>query len=76
MHKGGKMELIITTSIFSFIIIFITVFQMIRVYGIAYKRAELTTQKYIFLTIITSVTGVIIASMLPVVYQILFDFIL
>ncbi|MED3623045.1 hypothetical protein [Neobacillus thermocopriae] len=66
------MEVIIT-SVCSAIIIFITVFYMLKAFKIAYKRNEISFQKFIFISISSIITGVIIASVFPIGYQKIFD---
>ncbi|WP_339211395.1 hypothetical protein NSQ41_07950 [Aeribacillus sp. FSL K6-8210] len=65
---------VMAASVFSAIIIFITVFSMIRVFIIAFKRKEITLRKFIIFTISSIVTGLIIASVLPFVYQKIFHY--
>ncbi|KZM54385.1 hypothetical protein A3Q35_01880 [Aeribacillus pallidus] len=66
---------VMAASVFSAIIIFITVFSMIRVFIIAFKRKEISLRKFIIFTISSIVTGLIIASVLPFVYQKIFHYI-
>ncbi|REJ18856.1 MAG: hypothetical protein C6W58_06405 [Bacillaceae bacterium] len=65
---------VMAASVFSAIIIFITVFSMIRVFIIAFKRKEISLRKFIIFTISSIVTGLIIASVLPFVYQKIFHY--
>ncbi|RJS59016.1 hypothetical protein [Bacillus sp. PK3_68] len=60
---------VILTSIFSAIIIFITVFYMVKVFIVAYKRKEISTRKFIAFSASSILIGVIIASVLPFAYQ-------
>jgi heme/copper-type cytochrome/quinol oxidase subunit 2 len=64
---------VILISIFSAIIIFITVYFMIKVFIIAYKRNEITLRKLRVSVTTSIVIGLIIASSLPFGYQKLFD---
>ncbi|MBP1969855.1 hypothetical protein J2Z83_001963 [Virgibacillus natechei] len=48
---------VILISIFSAIIIFITVYSMIKVLNIAYKRGEITLKKFRFLVTFSIVIG-------------------
>lgn len=65
---------VMAASVFSAIIIFITVFSMIRVFIIAFKRKEISLRKFIIFTISSIVTGLIIASVLPFVYKKIFHY--
>ena len=67
---------VIMTSVFSAIIIFITVFSMIKVLSIAYKRKEISMAKYRLYAASFIVAGIIIAVMLPVGYQKIYEVIL
>ena len=64
---------VILISIFSAIIIFITVYSMIKVLNVAYKRKEITLRKLRVLVTISIVIGLLIASSLPFGYQKIFD---
>ncbi|WP_078378703.1 hypothetical protein [Sutcliffiella halmapala] len=66
---------VILVSIFSAIIIFITVFFMMKAFIIAYKRNELSLRKFIVLSNSSIVIGILVASVLPFGYQGIFDFI-
>lgn len=63
------------TSVFSAIILFITVFSMIKVFVIAYKRNEISLRKFIVFSTTSIVIGSIIAIVLPFGYQKIFDYI-
>ncbi|TDX39463.1 hypothetical protein DFO72_11059 [Cytobacillus oceanisediminis] len=67
---------VILISIFSAIIIFITVFSLIKVISIAYKREEISVLKYRVLAASFIVIGILIALVLPFGYQRIFDIIL
>ncbi|MFS0862365.1 hypothetical protein [Fredinandcohnia sp. 179-A 10B2 NHS] len=67
---------LVVTSLFSALIIFICVFQMIRVYKITVERNQLTVRKGVLYSIITSVVGLIIASVLPFGYSKIIELIL
>ena len=67
---------VILTSIFSAIIIFITVFSMIRVLSIAYKRKEISTLKFSILSVSFIGVGMLISTILPFGYQKLFEMII
>lgn len=67
---------VILISIFSAIIIFITVFSMIKVLGIAYKRDEISILKYRVLATSFTVIGMLVVSLLPFGYQKIFEIIL
>lgn len=74
--KGGTSKMpVILTSVFSAIIIFITVFSLIKVLNIAYKRREISMLKYRILAISFIVVGVSIASILPYGFQRVFEII-
>ncbi|MEG9295277.1 hypothetical protein V6B33_02345 [Mangrovibacillus sp. Mu-81] len=60
---------VILTSVFSAIIIIITVFSMIKVFIIAYKRNEISQRKIVVYSTSVIVIGVIVASILPFGYQ-------
>jgi hypothetical protein len=66
---------VILTSVFSAIIIFITVFSMMKVFSIAYKRNEISLRKYIVFSTSSIVIGVTVASVLPFGYQKIFEYI-
>jgi hypothetical protein len=68
------MEVILIT-IFSAIILFITVFYMMKAFIIAYKRNEISLRKFIILSTTSIVIGVLVASVLPFGYQEIFDYI-
>lgn len=65
----------ILTSVFSAIIIFITVFFIMKVLIIAYKRNEISLRKFIGLSTSSITIGVIVACVLPFGYQKIFDYI-
>lgn len=67
---------VIMTSVFSAIIIFITIFSMIKVLSIAYKRKEISLSKYRLYGTSFIVAGIIIASILPFGYQKIYEIIL
>lgn len=67
---------VILISHFSAIIIFITVYSMIKVLSIAYKREEISVLKYRVLATSSIVIGILVASVLPFSYQRIFDIIL
>lgn len=71
--KGGSKMEVILISIFSAIIIFITVYSMIKALNIAYKRKEITVKKLRVLIIASIGIGLLIASSLPFVYQKIYD---
>lgn len=64
---------VILTSVFSTIIIFITVYSMVKVLGIACKREEISVPKYRILVTSFVVIGILIATVLPFGYQRIFD---
>ncbi|WP_042457221.1 hypothetical protein [Neobacillus dielmonensis] len=66
---------VILTSVFSAIIIFITIFFMIKVFLIGYKRNEISFRKFIIFSTSSIVIGVIVASVLPFGYQKIFYYI-
>jgi FtsH-binding integral membrane protein len=68
-----KMEVILT-SVFSAIIILITVFFMMKVFIITYKRKEISLRKFIMLSVSSIVIGVIVASVLPFGYQKIYQY--
>lgn len=72
---GRKMEVTLV-SIYSVIIIFITVTALIKVFNIAIKRKEISKQKYKFLVTSCIMIGLLIASILPFGYQKIFEFML
>lgn len=67
---------VILTSIFSAFIIFLTVFSMIKVLSIAYKRKEISMSKYRVYASSFIVAGIIIAAILPFGYQKIYEMIL
>jgi hypothetical protein len=64
---------VILTSVFSAIIIFMTVFYLMKAFNIAYKRNEISLRKFIVFSTSSIVIGVIVASVLPFVYQKIWD---
>ncbi|MCO0598563.1 hypothetical protein ACFRH9_13105 [Peribacillus butanolivorans] len=66
---------VILASVFSAIIIVITVYSMLKVCLIAYKRNEISLQKFIIFTTSSIVIGLIVASVLPFGYQKVIDYI-
>jgi FtsH-binding integral membrane protein len=65
---------VILTSVFSAIIILITVFFMMKVFIITYKRKEISLRKFIMLSVSSIVIGVIVASVLPFGYQKIYQY--
>lgn len=61
------------TSIFSAIIIMITVISMNRVFYIALQRREVSRRKYLVLASSSVVVGFLIASILPFAYEHIFQ---
>jgi hypothetical protein len=66
------MELILI-SIFTTIIIFMTVYSLIKVLNIAYKRGEISLRNCRLLVTSSIVIGLFVGSTLPFVYQKMFD---
>lgn len=60
-------------SLFSIIIIFITVFSMVKVFNIAYQRKEITRKNFRIYVASAVVIGVCIAVILPYGYQYMFE---
>ncbi|KGX92330.1 hypothetical protein N781_16350 [Pontibacillus halophilus JSM 076056 = DSM 19796] len=56
-------------SIFSSIIVVMTVYNIIRVLNIAYKRKELTLRKFVLYSTVSIAIGVSVTSVLPFGYQ-------
>jgi hypothetical protein len=67
---------VILISLFSAMIIVITVYSMIKVLGIAYKREEISVLKFRVLATSFIATGIILAVLLSFGYQRIFDLIL
>ncbi|WNF25015.1 hypothetical protein [Mesobacillus jeotgali] len=67
---------VILISLFSAIIIVITVYSMVKVLSIAYKREEISVLKFRVLATSFIATGILVAVLLPFGYQRLFDLIL
>ena len=67
---------VILISVFSAIIIFITVFSMIKVLSIAYKRKDISILKYRVFATSFIVVGMLVASLLPFGYQKIYEIIL
>ena len=63
-------------SLFSAVIIFMTVYFMIKALKIANKREEISVFKYRVFATSSIILGILIAFVLPFVYQRLFDIIL
>ncbi|MGJ7922255.1 hypothetical protein [Neobacillus sp. LXY-4] len=67
---------VILASIFSAIIIVITVSSILKVLTVAYKRGEISNQKRLTFATTTIIIGALIASILPLGYQVIFNMIL
>jgi len=67
---------VILMSIFSAIIIFMTVFTMMKALSIAYKRKDISILKYRVLATSFIVVGTLVASLLPFGYQKIVEIIL
>jgi len=67
---------VITASVFSILIIFMTIYSMIKVFIIAKKRNEISLQKSIIYSALSITVGFIAASILPFGYQLVFDYVL
>ena len=65
---------VLLTGVFSAIIIFITVFFMIKVLIIAYKRNEISRRKLIVYSTSCIVIGFTVASVLPFGFQKLYRY--
>ncbi|TKC19976.1 hypothetical protein FA727_10710 [Robertmurraya kyonggiensis] len=65
---------VLLTSIFSAIIIFITIFSLMKAFIIAYKRNEISLRRFIVYSTSSIVIGIIVASLLPFGYQKIFDY--
>ena len=72
--KRGPVMEVMLMSIFSAFIICMTVFFIIKVITIAYKRNELTLQKRIVFSASSIIIGLIVASVLPIGYQKIFEY--
>lgn len=66
---------VILASVFSAIIIFITVFFMMKVYIIAFKRNDISLRKCITFSTSSIVIGLLVAGVLPFGYQKIMDYI-
>ncbi|WP_026690417.1 hypothetical protein [Alteribacter aurantiacus] len=66
---------VILGSIFSAVIIFITVRSMIKVLSIAFYRNEISILKYRVLATTFTVGGIFVASILPFAYERILDLI-
>lgn len=64
---------VIAASIFSALIILITVFAMVKVLLIAYKRKEISQRKLIIYTATAITVGLTISFVLPFGYQKIFN---
>ncbi|WP_342429703.1 hypothetical protein [Neobacillus sp. FSL H8-0543] len=67
---------VILISLFSAIIIFMTVYSIIKVIIIAYKRKEITLRRFEVLVTLSILIGLFVASILPFGYQKIFEAIL
>jgi hypothetical protein len=67
---------VILMSIFSAIIIFMTVFTMMKALSIAYQRKDISILKYRVLAASFIVVGTLVASFLPFGYQKIVEIIL
>lgn len=66
---------VILASVFSAIIIFITIFSMVKVFIIALRRNEISLRKCIIFANSSIVICLIIASVLPLGYQKIIEYI-
>ncbi|WP_335712699.1 hypothetical protein [Neobacillus drentensis] len=66
---------VILASVFSAIIIFITVFFMMKLFIIAFKRNDISLRKCIIFSTSSIVIGLLVASVLPFGYQKIIDYI-
>ncbi|MCI1592119.1 hypothetical protein [Heyndrickxia oleronia] len=62
-------------SLFSVIIIFITVFFMLKVFIVAFKRNDISLRKFIMLSFSSILIGLLVALVLPFGYEKIIDFI-
>ena len=60
-------------SVYSAIFIFVTVFFLIRAFLTIHKRNEMSRRKFIAFSTSAIIVGVIVASILPFVYQEIFN---
>ncbi|WP_018930694.1 hypothetical protein [Gracilibacillus lacisalsi] len=67
---------VILISIFSAIIIFMTIYVLIKAFHIAYQRKEISLRKFRALAASSILIGLLVASILPFGYQKIFDTIL
>ncbi|WP_041964194.1 hypothetical protein [Mesobacillus selenatarsenatis] len=65
---------VILASVFSAIIIFITVFSMVKVLIIAFNRKEISFRKLIIFSTSSIVIGLLVAYLLPFGYQKILDY--
>jgi len=66
---------VILGSVFSAMIIFMTVFYLIQAFTIAYKRNELSLRKLIVFSTSSIVIGLFFASVIPIGYQKIMEYI-
>ncbi|MCM3236508.1 hypothetical protein M3589_02095 [Heyndrickxia oleronia] len=66
---------VILASLFSVIIIFITVFFMLKVFIVAFKRNDISLRKFIMLSSSSILIGLLVALVLPIGYEKIIDFI-
>ena len=66
---------VILISVFSAIIILMTVFFLVQAFITVYKRNEMSRRKCIAFSASAIIIGVIVASVLPFVYQEIFNYI-
>ncbi len=66
---------VILGSVFSAVIIFITVFYMMQAFTIAYKKNELSLRRFIIFPTTSIVIGLLFASVIPAGYQKVVDYI-
>lgn len=66
---------VILAIVFSAIIIFFTVFYMVKVFIIAFKRKEISLRKLIIFSTSSIVIGLLLAFFLPFGYQKVIDYI-
>lgn len=65
---------VLLASFYSIIIIFITVTALIKVFNVAIRRKEISERKYKVLVTSSIMIGLLIASVLPLGYQKIFEF--
>ena len=75
LSKGGFTMEIILLSVFSALIILITIYFLIKLFIAAYMRKEISFRKFLLFSTSSILIGLIVVSVLPFGYQKIIDYI-